>query len=136
MSNAIFYLEKSVTDKVFDRQAQLSLFLTKLLFTQGVAPEITNCLFCEEVFNVSGFALLQIDKGGFLCSSCAPPEFQNMEVSDSNLLSLLRRVWPLKYAQYEQVGRVDTGIIQSLYQYFCYQFQFEPQGFKTSPYVL
>jgi len=135
LSNGLFYLENSVKEEVFDRQAHLSLFLIKLLFTQGVAPEITACLFCEEVFNVSGFALFQIDKGGFLCSSCAPPELKNMEVSDSSLLTLMKKVWPLKYAQYKEVGKVDSLIVQSLYKYFCYQFQFEPQGFKTSPYV-
>ena len=136
LSNGLFYLEKSLKDGVFNRQAQLSLFLTKLLFTQGVAPEITTCLFCEDVFTVNGFALLQVDKGGFLCSSCAPPELKNMEVSDSSLLSLVKKIWPLKYGQYMELGEVDSLIVQSLYRYFCYQFQFEPQSFKTSPYVL
>ena len=102
-SNALFYLEKALTEDKFSSSKQLSLFLVKTLLTQGVAPEITRCIFCSELFNVSGSVFLLNDLGGFSCSSCAPPDLQNMQVNDLSLLNLLQKIWPMKYAEFAQI---------------------------------
>jgi recombinational DNA repair protein (RecF pathway) len=136
LSNALFYLEEALKKQKFHKSEHLSLFLIKILFTQGVAPEITACLFCEELFNVSAAVYLQNEGGGFVCSACASSDQKNFGASDLELLQVVKKIWPLKYAEFEQVGKVEHATLQGLYRYFCYQFQFEPYEFKTSSYIL
>ena len=45
LSNAIFYLEKSVTDDLFELETQMLLFLTKAFLELGIAPSFRNCGF-------------------------------------------------------------------------------------------
>jgi hypothetical protein len=112
ISNSIFYLDKSIKDENFDLFSQAFLMLGKLNFQNG----------------------------GFTCRECLLREDQSISDSRSlfnelksstQLREAMKFVMHLKFSEYYKLNSITRGQTQAVFNYFCYQFNFQPSNFKT-----
>lgn len=100
LSNALFYLDLSVKSQQFNFDLHHSLFLAKLSFELGVAPEFRNCGFCRIDLRVGQLAEFSVQDGFFVCTQCREvPASREVQ----GLWHLLARTWELKYPEAEQL---------------------------------
>jgi DNA repair protein RecO len=137
LSNALFYLEDSLKKKHFYPYTHLTLFLTKLIFELGIAPDFRQCALCGGELIENKILSFEAQEGGFICIQCA-----DKEVLKSNLVQIdqatsilfyrnLKFIWDSKYSEYEKINLSDRLITDKLFHYFCFQFHFNTQEFKT-----
>lgn len=138
LSNALFYLEKSLEENAFIPMTHLSLFLCKLTFDLGIAPSLEECTFCGAELNPKNILAFESQHGGFACTSCNQQE-QNFSSNLGQLdqmkatefwLSLLK-VWNLKYQSYKDLAIHEKVIPDKLMHYLCFQFSLDPNSFKS-----
>lgn len=139
-SNAIFCLDDSVGKNLYQLYQQLFIFLTKLNFELGVLPDYEQCLHCHTSLNNIELARFEPHQGGFTCSECLlrADQFVSQDKmlfeelkSSVELKNSLVRTLKTPYKKYNQLGEVSRGQCNSMFNYFCYQFEFEPNHFKT-----
>jgi len=131
-SNALFYLEDSLGQNSFQKGSQRLMFLTKLVFELGIAPNLLHCLLCEQELSSSRYLYLKAEHGGFFCADCAKDDLSlNEGVLGKELHFQLGKIHQLKYSQYDQLTPIQDGALDNLFHYFCYQFQFNRQDFKS-----
>lgn len=126
LSNAIFTLEKSLLEKEIHGENQLTLFLGKLLISQGVFPETNGCIVCGKKFIKDTSIILLLDQGGFACSACT-----DLDRSDHILLKILIEIAGTRYHDFCINDRSTRQQNNILFSYFCYQFHFEKKDFKS-----
>ncbi len=54
----------------------LCVFLVKMLYSLGVAPNLKSCIYCNNTLNL----LFDIEKGGAVCRSCNPLAKNNFSI--------------------------------------------------------
>lgn len=137
LSNALFYLDHSLKNKVFSHFAHLELFLIKMSFELGVAPAFSKCTYCSCDLSLSKTASFEMQHGGFSCTNCLEKHEikSNMQALDQDVSQLLWdkiiRIWQLKYQDYGQIGASNKFISEKYMQYLCYQFQLDISSFKS-----
>ena len=129
VSNAAFYLEKSVEANEFELYKELTIFLGKILGEQGVFPRLENCSLCEEALNPRLVSALSLEHGGFICSVCSPTSGDS--VVSNELWQVLSSIGSLKYQDLESLKVQNKGISRQLLDYLLYQFQIEARTFKS-----
>lgn len=140
LSNALFYLDHSLKNKVFSHFSHLELFLIKISFELGVAPSFNTCTYCGVGLQLANTASFEMQHGGFSCQSCEAKNegksnlhFLDQEVSKT-LWDKVIRIWQLKYQDYASLSSqaVPQKFISEKYmQYLCYQFQLDINSFKS-----
>lgn len=140
LSNAVYCLDESVKNQLFSLYQQLFIFLSKLTFELGVLPDYEQCLHCHIDLDKVELARFEPHHGGFTCRECllsvdqfvSQDKFLFEELKSSmdlrkSLISSLHH----KYKDYQEVKETNRGQCNSLFNYFCYQFEFQPTQFKT-----
>jgi DNA repair protein RecO len=140
-SNALFYLEDALVKKEFDKGREFLLFMTKLLFELGVAPDFESCSFCDLPLHNFQTLSFHVAQGGFSCPRCEDVQVstnmgQGEKDSSKELQEKIKEVWTLKYSEYQKVSVSNKVVLKTLFNYFCYQFQFGEEQFKTLKMVL
>ena len=99
LSNALFFLEQ---DCLKGKNIKLNLplhhflFLAKLSFELGIAPDFRHCGHCHSDLNPKNLSVFQLQDGVFLCQQCSEL-YANIDVI--NLWHFLARAWEIKYSQ-------------------------------------
>ncbi|MAF79383.1 MAG: hypothetical protein CME60_14595 [Halobacteriovoraceae bacterium] len=133
LSNGLVHLEARVSAKSFDRYSELIIYLGKLLIEQGVFPERSSCVFCDQELKNASLIYLVTDHGGFGCSECVG------HLEDALLSSAQegRELWEIlgvvaneKYQNLVELKLEHTEITKTLLAYFFYQFHMEPKQLK------
>jgi recombinational DNA repair protein (RecF pathway) len=140
VSNAIFCLDDSIKKDCYALYQQLFIFLTKLNFELGVLPDYEQCLHCQVDLNKIELARFEPQQGGFICCECLLRVDQSIS-EDKVLFEELKSSIDLKnalvftlhtpYKEYEKLTGIARGHCNSMFNYFCYQFDFTPSHFKT-----
>jgi recombinational DNA repair protein (RecF pathway) len=140
MSNAIYCLEDSLQKKQFVVFVQLFIFLSKLTLELGILPDYEQCLHCHIPLQEVQFARFEPNAGGFTCHDCLMQKgdflsenqllLEELKSSMSlrhNLITSLN----CKFTDYQQITSITRGQCNAQFNYFCYQFSFQPNQFKT-----
>lgn len=140
LSNGIFCLDKSIHNNDYRLYQQLFVFLAKLNVELGILPDYEQCLHCHIDLNKVELARFEPQNGGFTCHDCLLSAdqfvsqdkalFEELKSSIAlrlNLMSALKH----KFTEYGQIQKVTRGQCNSLFNYFCYQFELQPTNFKT-----
>jgi DNA repair protein RecO len=126
LSNALYYLDDSVSKQVFLAEQQLGLFLVKLLYHLGIMPETDNCSYCgTDLFESVGVSFL-IDQGNFACHSCAPTEHD-----EKGLLYRIKKSYQTHFRDYSSVDGANFREVDKILQYFCHHFHLRPMELKS-----
>jgi len=140
ISNSIFYLDKSIKDGNFDLFSQAFLMLGKLNFQLGILPDYNNCQFCNIDLDKIDLIQFEPQNGGFTCRECLLREDQSIHnskalfyelKSSTELREAMKFVMHLKFSEYYKLNSITRAQTQAVFNYFCYQFNFQPNNFKT-----
>lgn len=139
-SNAVFCLDKSVINNDYNLYQQMFLFLAKMNHELGILPDYEQCLHCQIDLDKVQLARFEPHEGGFTCHDCllSVDQFVSQDKvlfeelkSSMTLRNSLMIALKIKYTDYVNLGEVTRGQCNSLFNYFCYQFQMQPSHFKT-----
>lgn len=115
-SNALFYLDHSLTTATFQASKHLWFFLVKLLFHLGIMPDGQSCAYCSTALTEVQALSFIPNEGHFACSNCFQGE---------NHLLLWQR-WLMAYQtsfkQIEDFPVVTFQECDKLIQYFCHHY--------------
>lgn len=140
LSNALFFLEKSLSINNFNLSQQLFLFLSKIMVQLGVNPDTENCLYCHNELKRNEFCLFVIHEGGFSCHECQTQKDEflsentglRQEFQNSTLYrELLKKAFRLNYKSYQELDEVDRTYNLMSFNYLNFQFEFKADQYKT-----
>ena len=132
-SNAIVFLEKMCIGKQYSLYFASTLFLSKLLITEGLFPEIRHCIVTGEKIESSKECLLLNDLGGFAITHSLgkyPTSTYNQE-THSLLRSFLQKISLINYQDIEENSLLNESCFYLLLDYCLYQFHLTKNNFKT-----
>ena len=116
------------------------MMLGKLNYELGILPELKNCLYCHK--DLDSFDLMKFEpqSGGFSCSECLLQGEQSIS-SDRNLFEdlkashdlrkLMKLSLSLKSSEVLNMREVNRRNCEALFNYFCYQFNYQKSDFKS-----
>lgn len=140
VSNAVFFLDESISAQNFQIYNHLFIFLSKLTLELGILPDTDHCLFCEKDLESTDLALFIPTEGGFSCHACNSnrDEFlsenkvlqANYSVDQSFRLGL-KKALSIAFKEYRELKQMDYASGHALFKYLNYQFGFEERNFKT-----
>ena len=133
MSNALFYLEKSLKDRKFKKFSLLGIFLVKILKEQGIYPQMNDCVITGKDLASEQSALIMInDQGGFAFKNAGLEQQEFSHQNDRTLYLFLKNAQSIPYSNFQQLDEYENQFcLQRLFQYFCFQMNFEVAKFKT-----
>ena len=134
LSNALYFLENREGPKEQNELGQMTLFLGKLLLHQGLFPTRDICCFCGEFLHQKRNLSLVPDHGGFSCALCFDnSERRGLESEQLGRMMhcILGEISIKKYKDFSFQKDFNITLSQSLFHYFCYQYQLLPKGFKS-----
>jgi DNA repair protein RecO len=125
VSNALFYIEDSLTKKQFSPHQHLTIFLVKLLFHLGIMPDTDSCSYCQTELMENASVVFIPANGQFACQNCAKGE------NEKGFLLRIKKGYQTKYQDYH--GFLGTNFIEcdKLIQYFCHQYHLRPVELKS-----
>lgn len=129
VSNALFHLDKSIEDGVFDSNKELTVFLGKLLGEQGLFPQRENCCLCDAELTPKNISLLNNEHGGFTCQQCAPGGGES--AVSLELWRVLGPIGSQKYPELVGLEVSEKGVSKRIMDYFLYQFQLDSGSLKS-----
>ncbi len=140
LSNALFFLDKSIANNDFHIYNHLFIFLGKIIVHQGIMVDTTNCLFCQKDMKQNELCLFDAKNGGFVCHDCASNK--DHFLSDNQLLreeyqnsvklrGSLSFVYRLPYKEYFKLPEITRGLTAAEFNYINYQYGFMQESFKT-----
>jgi len=125
VSNALFYIEDSLTKNQFEAQQQLTLFMVKLLFHLGIMPDTDNCSYCQsELLDMDAVVFMPAN-GQFACQQCSPGD------NEKGFLLRIKKGYQTKYQDYSGFLGTTFPECDKLIQYFCHQFHLRPVELKS-----
>lgn len=140
LSNALFYLDKSLEQSHFQLEQHLFLFLAKVMVQLGVNPDTENCLYCHEELKKNEFCLFVTHEGGFSCHECQTQkdeflsdnmqlkeEFQNSTVYREQL----KKAFSLTFKNYFDLEQINRTLNTMSFHYLNFQFEFKTDQYKT-----
>ena len=131
LSNALFRLEKKCLEKSIESPQEVFLFLTKILFHQGVFPTLSHCHFCEKGFKNDEPKWQSVEHGGFICKTCQTDDVDN----HNDLWTLLRNLEGVNY-QKASLASANKKSLQLLWDYFLHHLQIEKNLIKSASLVI
>lgn len=140
LSNAMFFLDKSLGQKDFELYSHLLLFLTKLTVQLGITPDIDHCLYCQKELLDRDMCLFLSHEGGFSCHECQTQKDEFL--SDNRLLleefqtsgvyrTMLKLGFKLHFKDYLKISNINQSLVSMSFNYINYQFEFKSDQFKT-----
>lgn len=128
-SNALYFLEESLAKNQFSPSNHLLMFLAKMTFHLGVAPDLARCAHCFQ--ELENFPLIRFEpnNGGFSCSECSSSLNQVENESAQTLRVLSLKILETSYRDWTDVDRVERGPCEAIFNFLCYQFQWQPSQF-------
>lgn len=136
LSNGLYFLDERCGSETFDPKSEFIIFLGKLLIELGVFPVRESCVFCEIPLKDVNDVHLMADQGGFSCGDCFVKVGE--EVRPSRRYSHGRELWEVlgvvanqRYKDLSFLKCEDRAIVEQLFHFFCYQFQFHQSDFKA-----
>lgn len=125
LSNALFYLDKSLGENKFSSHQHLHLFLVKLLYYLGIMPDMDYCVYCGEELITSPGVHFLITEGQFSCLGCV------QEKNDIGFLLRIKKAYQTKYQEIHSIQ--DTNFIEAekLLQFFCHHFHLKTVDLKS-----
>lgn len=140
VSNCIFYIDKMISEKSFNLHSHLFLFLGKLSIELGIVPDFSTCLHCQ--CDLEQVDLMRFDpqNGGYTCRECllqidesisSNKQLFNELTSSTEFRKILKYSLSLKFSEIDKINITSKGLNEALFNYFCYQFHFQPSHFKT-----
>lgn len=139
VSNALFYLDKSLRDKNFILIDQLFIFVAKLVYQLGIVPSLSNCSYCGVSLDSIG-ALFEPHQGAMACEDCLRQKGQSLlenrllqvEIESSSKFRVqMKKVLEIQYKDFGTIKFSDKGMINCLFNHLCFQFNLIPTDFKT-----
>lgn len=136
LSNSLFYMHKDLAEETFNKHESFSVFMVKLIFQLGIVPQMDHCSYCRCELTDSVNYVFQPKEGGFSCSDCVAKSGQENfgvkdEISNARMLnSLMRQILTQKFNELKNI-ETHRGLCHTLFNYFCYQFEFEVNDFKS-----
>lgn len=125
ISNALFYLDESLSNKNFIPEQQLSLFMVKLLFHLGIMPDTDHCGLCSsDLMEARGVSFVTAS-GHFACHQCVSGE------NDKGFLLRVKKAFQTRYQEYTDLGGTSFGESDKLLHYLCQQFHLKPVELKS-----
>lgn len=124
-SNALFYLDRSLSAQDFDPSQQLSLFMVKLLFHLGIMPDTENCGLCGTSFREVTGVTFQPVQGNFSCNSCHIGE------NEMGFLNRIRKTFQTRFQDYPEILGTNLNECDKLIHYFCHQFHLKPVDLRS-----
>lgn len=134
LSNTLFYLEKYLETKGKDFSAIMANFLCKLINQQGFLPSIATCCLSDEPFEANDRILFMQDKGGFAKAAYVNDYVQEAPGSELDgriVLNVFKQITFEKTSELDLTKPVSHPVLKSLFHYFCFQNQLQPDTFKT-----
>lgn len=140
VSNLLFYLDKDIKDKSFDIKKYTFSFLSKILQELGSLPNLSHCGHCEIDLNKISMARFETHEGHFTCLDCLQAKDETLSGNlayinelkvnidmKNNVLNYLKS--PIK--ETSTLSKIDSHENDLLFNYLCYQFNFNINNFKT-----
>lgn len=133
LSNSLFFLEEAVKDNDFDPFVLLAMFLSKVLLEQGIFPEVNECIITGKSLSENRDDLILIqDQGGFSFKDAGLDQQEFSQQNDRTLFDFLVCSKDLPYKNYRELDKFRGQIsLLKLFQYICFQLNFEQSSFKT-----
>lgn len=125
LSNALFYVDDSLTKNQFLPEQHLSLFMIKLLHHLGIMPDTESCSYCGTSFEEASGATFMAANGQFACSQCVTGE------NEKGFLMRMRKGYLTRYQEYSEFIGSSFQEGDKLLQYFCHQFHLKPLELKS-----
>jgi recombinational DNA repair protein (RecF pathway) len=132
LSNAEVYLEKSLEEGNFDWSWHMAVFLAKLFVETGIFPDISHCVISGLEINKGDPVHLDAQHGGFAKISELGVEDRQYSYGQggNQIRELLALASKSKYSDMPTMPW-DKAFTHPLFNYFCYQYQFQMTDFKT-----
>ncbi|MBL7663594.1 MAG: DNA repair protein RecO [Bacteriovoracaceae bacterium] len=131
LSNAIFYLEKSVEAKNLNSPGQLLFFLTKLLNKVGVLPDLDHCTHCGSDLADKRIHL-ESNQGGFSCCLSQEQIEFSSDMDAQGIRHFMIRALRVPYAEIGKFELSHYDWSKILLRYLSFQFHFELNKFKST----
>jgi DNA repair protein RecO len=125
VSNAVFYLEDSLSKKKFIPHQQFTLFMVKLLFHLGIMPDTEFCSYCQAELMTSQSVVFLPANGQFACQDCMSGE------NEKGFLLRIKMSYQTKFQDYENFLGTNFQECDKLLQYFCHQYHLRPVELKS-----
>ena len=140
LSNALFYLDESLSKNNFESKNHLFIFLAKLSAQLGIVPAVDHCIFCDHLLSETELCLFDPHNGGFSCVECASQrnEFlsENHQLrqdyqNSQRLRSKMKQVFIRPYKEYGELQGIENGQNIAEFNFINYQFGFRPDNFRS-----
>lgn len=128
-SNALYFLEQSLAQGSFQPAGHLLMFLTKMTFHLGVAPDLGHCVHCFQKLESLPLILFQPNNGGFSCNECSSSIGKIESDSAKELRDLALKILETSYKDWTQIGEVERGPCEAIFRFLCHHFQWQPSQF-------
>lgn len=136
-SNALFFLEKalekssdnSLENSEFGAEGHLLMFLTKMTYHLGVAPDLGHCVHCFSPIQNLPLILFQPSNGGFSCNECSSSINKIESDSAKELRDLTLKILETSYKDWEMIKLSERGPCEAIFHFLCHQFQWQPSQF-------
>jgi recombinational DNA repair protein (RecF pathway) len=138
LSNAIFNLEKVISEKRYHHELELFTFLTKALVEFGIFPRTEMCAISGEKIDGSMPIALKADAGAFALMSMMSMEDQRRADPRHGLVErkALLDISSHKYGEIQNFEGVDLECCRDILEYICYQQHIHLKDFKTLAMIL
>ncbi|EQC45763.1 hypothetical protein M899_1299 [Bacteriovorax sp. BSW11_IV] len=132
LSNALFFLDKSLTDNNFKDTSELVTYLAKVAVETGVFPDIKHCVVTGAPLDQFKTIVLLAEQGGFADYECLNiDEKRSYATNDTALLVAMRKVANLKYGELPVFDFISMDHARSLLSFLCFQHHLERRDFKS-----
>lgn len=129
LSNALVTIDKykELNEQVIDQF--LSLFLARMIFHQGIYPDLTRCILCAKGIT-NNQVLFNIHEGGFCCISCT-----DIPKSDYAFYLFFNEVKIKNFKELESLSSMSRLQLKKVLEYFCFHCNFTLNQIKTLPFL-
>lgn len=135
LSNALFYMDKSIGDESFHLETHFLLFMSKIIYELGISPDIDHCLYCETQLIQNSF-VFEANNGGFACSGCSSLAHAEEVKSSNKVRGILQYAKVTTYKEVEPQNYLDKAQLVSLLNYICYHYGWNKSQFISLSLVL
>lgn len=125
VSNAIFYIQESLTQKNFVPHQQLTLFMVKLLYHLGIMPDTEHCSYCQSNLMEDDSVIFMPAQGQFACHNCQHGE------NEKGFLLRIKKGYQTRFQDYLELHGTSFPECDKLLQYFCHQYHLRPVELKS-----
>jgi DNA repair protein RecO len=131
LANFIFYLDQE-SDKVVGIKL-LAVFLAKLIFLNGLQPQLKACLHCSEPLELKTVKGFEREEGGFVCGSCVSESSSQLKFSE--LYHFFSLAKSKHFKEFHSFDLYSNESLKLATQYLLLQFNLDLRKIKTSSFL-